>query len=93
MSAAAAASVLGLKMGAALCDYLAAAKQAGTLPDVIVTDGLTSVSIQRQLNVAIGVMFTCLTHGSNLNTRAGAVTGKQQPQSSINMSCRPGQPL
>lgn len=34
--------MLGLKMGAALCDYLAAAKQAGTLPDVIITDGLTS---------------------------------------------------
>lgn len=32
----------GLKMGAALLKHLEAAKEAGSLPDVIVTDGLTS---------------------------------------------------
>jgi hypothetical protein len=36
-------AVLGLKMGTALIEYLQAAKEAGTMPDVLVTDGLTSV--------------------------------------------------
>jgi hypothetical protein len=30
-------------MGAALIEYLQAAKEAGNMPDVLVTDGLTSV--------------------------------------------------
>lgn len=34
---------MGLKMGKALVAHLEAAKEAGTLPDVLVTDGLTSV--------------------------------------------------
>lgn len=37
-------AVLGTKMGHALYDYLQAAKDAGAIPSVIVTDGLTSVS-------------------------------------------------
>lgn len=36
-------AVMGLKMGKALMEHLEAAKQAGKLPDVLVTDGLTSV--------------------------------------------------
>ena len=49
-------AVLGYKMGSGLIKHLEACKAAGTLPDVIVTDGLTSVSWETLLE-ASGVVL------------------------------------
>lgn len=63
-------AVIGLKMGAALLKHLEAAKEAGSLPDVIVTDGLTSVSPS---NLAAAASVLCSLLGTTWQALAQAV--------------------